>query len=158
MVAISPSSTSAIAVPFPRASRLPSRPGGMERKPLGTGGEMAAGTNDRTARTAGALGGALVLAALMALLGLAAGFAVVSASLLPARRRARTPVERLNDGAFAVVLSAVSLLLGITARPWTAALPGLVGGVLGGLFLRREPDGGAGKGPSDPGPGGSPAR
>jgi hypothetical protein len=145
----------------------------MEGKPLGTGGEMAAGTNDRTARTAGALGGALVLAALgvllasgsglglaalMALLGLAAGFAVVSAGLLPARRRARTPVERLNDGAFAVVLSAVSLLLGITARPWTAALPGLVGGVLGGLFLRRGPDGGAGQGPSDPGPGGSPAR
>jgi hypothetical protein len=140
---------------------------------------MAAGTNDRTARTAGGLGGALVLAALgvlvasgsrlglaalMAVLGLVAGFAVVSAGLLPARRRRRTMVERLNDGAFfAVVLSAVSLLLGITARPWTAALPGLAGGILGGLFLRSEPDGGAGPGssagagpsgtgPSGPGP------
>jgi hypothetical protein len=124
---------------------------------------MAAGTNDRTARTAGGLGGALVLAALgvlvasgsrpglaalMAVLGLVVGFAVVSAGLLPARRRRRTMVERFNDGAFVVVLSAVSLLLGITARPWTAALPGLAGGILGGLFLRSEPDGGAGPGPS----------
>jgi len=118
---------------------------------------MAAGEHDRTARVAGALGGALVLAALgvvlvagshtglaalMAVLGVAAGLAVVSAGLLPARRRRRSPVERVNDGAFAVVLSAVSLLLGITARPWTAAIPGLVGGVLAGLFLRRAPDGG----------------
>jgi hypothetical protein len=129
---------------------------------------MAAGTNDRTARTAGALVGALLLAALgvllasgsglglavlMALLGLVAGFAVVGAGLLPARRPRRTPVERLNDGAFAVVLSAASLLLGITARPWTAALPGLVGGVLAGLFLRRAPT----RSTRDrgPGPGGS---
>jgi hypothetical protein len=140
----------------------------MERKRRGTGGEMAAGTNDRTARTAGALVGALLLAALgvllasgsglglavlMALLGLVAGFAVVGAGLLPARRPRRTPVERLNDAAFAVVLSAASLLLGITARPWTAALPGLVGGVLGGLFLRRAPT----RSTRDrgPGPGGS---
>ena len=130
---------------------------------------MAAGTNDRTARTAGALGGALVLGALgvllasgsrpglavlMALLGLVAGFAVVTAGLLPARRPRRTPIERLNDGAFAVVLSAVSLLLGITARPWTAALPGLVGGVLGGLLLRRAPeDDGPGAGPESSGDG-----
>jgi hypothetical protein len=139
------------------------------------GGEMAAGANDRTARTAGALAGALVLAALgvllasgsglglatlMALLGLVAGFAVAAAGLLPARRPPRTPVERLNDGAFAVVLSAASLLLGITARPWTAALPGLAGGVLAGLFLRRAPDRGSGPGgsgapggPGAPGPG-----
>jgi hypothetical protein len=140
----------------------------MERKRRGTGGEMAAGTNDRTARTAGALVGALLLAALgvllasgsgvglavlMALLGLVAGFAVVGAGLLPARRPRRTPVERLNDAAFAVVLSAASLLLGITARPWTAALPGLVGGVLAGLFLRRAPT----RSTRDrgPGPGGS---
>jgi hypothetical protein len=140
----------------------------MERKRRGTGGEMAAGTNDRTARTVGALVGALLLAALgvllasgsglglavlMALLGLVAGFAVVGAGLLPARRPRRTPVERLNDAAFAVVLSAASLLLGITARPWTAALPGLVGGVLAGLFLRRAPT----RSTRDrgPGPGGS---
>jgi len=129
---------------------------------------MAAGTNDRAARTAGALGGALVLGALgvllasgsrpglavlMALLGLVAGFAVVTAGLLPARRPRRTPIERLNDGAFAVVLSAVSLLLGITARPWTAVLPGLVGGVLGGLFLRRAPEDGPGAGPESSGNG-----
>jgi hypothetical protein len=78
-----------------------------------------------------------------ALLGLVAGFAVVLGGLVPPRRPRRTPIERLNDAAFAVVLSAVSLLLAITARPWTAALPGLVGGVLGGLFLRRAPGGGA---------------
>jgi hypothetical protein len=137
----------------------------------GTGGTMAAGASDRTARAAGALGGALVLAALgvvlssgsrpgiaalMAVLGLAAGFAVVSAGLVPARKRRRSVVERLNDGAFSVVLSAVSLLLGITARPWTAVVPGLVGGILAGLFLRPAPDGGAGPGPgpgsSGPGP------
>jgi len=131
---------------------------------------MAAGTNDRTARTAGALGGALVLAALgvllasgsrpglaalMGVLGLVAGFAVAGAGLLPARRPRRTPVERLNDGAFAVVLSAASLLLGITARPWTAALPGVVGGILGGVFLRRAPDGGSGAGPGPSGGGSS---
>jgi len=131
---------------------------------------MAAGTNDRTARTAGALGGAIVLAALgvllssesrpglaalMAVLGLVAGFAVVSAGLVPARPRRRSLVERLNDGAFAVVLSAVSLLLGITARPWTAALPGLVGGILGGLFLWRAPDGGPGPDSSDSGSSGA---
>jgi hypothetical protein len=134
----------------------------MEMQVHETGGAMAAGTNDRTARTAGALAGALVLAALgvllsagsnlglavlMALLGVVAGFALGSSSLLPARRPRRTPIERLNDGAFAVVLGAVSLLLGITARPWTAALPGLVGGVLSGVFLRQAPDG-------EPGPGG----
>jgi hypothetical protein len=126
---------------------------------------MAAGTNDRTARTVGALTGALVLAALgvllaagsgvalavlMALLGLVAGFGAAAAGLLPPRRPARTPVERLNDGAFAVVLSAVSLLLAITARPWTAAIPGLAGGVLAGLYLRQASD--RGSGPSGPGP------
>jgi hypothetical protein len=36
-----------------------------------------------------------------------------------------------------VVLSAASLLLAITARPWTAVLPGLVGGALAGRFVRR---------------------
>ena len=130
---------------------------------------MAAGTNDRTARAAGAVSGALVLAALgvllaagshlglaalMALLGVVAGFALASSGLLPARRPRRTPIERLNDGAFAVVLGAVSLLLGITARPWTAALPGLVGGVLGGMFLRQAPDGESG--PGGPGPSAGP--
>jgi hypothetical protein len=129
---------------------------------------MAAGANDRTARTAAALGGAIVLAALgvllssgsrpglaalMAVLGLVAGFAVVSAGLIRVRPRRRSVVERLNDGAFTVVLSAVSLLLGITARPWTAALPGLVGGILGGLFLKRAAGGGTGPGPDSSGTG-----
>jgi hypothetical protein len=128
---------------------------------------MAAGANDRTARTAGALGGAIVLAALGVLLssgsqpglaalgaavGLVAGFALAVAGPLPARRGRRSLVERLNDGAFVVVLSAVSLLLAITARPWTAAIPGLVGGVLAGLFLRPAPDGDR-RGPGSPGPG-----
>jgi hypothetical protein len=147
----------------------------MEMQVHETGGAMAAGTNDRTARTAGALAGALVLAALgvllaagshlglaalMALLGLLVGFALASSGLLPARRPRRTPIERLNDGAFAVVIGAASLLLGITARPWTAVLPGLVGGFLGGMFLRQAPDGGPGPGgpgasggPGGPGPG-----
>jgi membrane associated rhomboid family serine protease len=117
---------------------------------------MAAGANDRTARTAGALGGAIVLAALGVLLssgsqaglaalgavvGLVAGLALALAGPLPARPRRHSLVERLNDGAFVVVLSAVSLLLAITARPWTAAIPGLVGGFLAGLYLRPAPNG-----------------
>jgi MFS family permease len=102
---------------------------------------------------AGAFGGALVLAALgvlltpgsrralaavMALLGLLAGVAVALAGVLPSRRGRRTVVERLNDAAFAVVLAVVSLLLGITARPWTMAFPGLVGGLLAGGTLRHR--------------------
>jgi hypothetical protein len=113
---------------------------------------MAAGTQDRTARTIGALAGALVLAALgalltsgshrglaalMALVGLAAGLGAARAGLLGTQRRQRSVVEQLNDGAFVVVLSAASLLLAITARPWTAVLPGLVGGALAGRFARR---------------------
>ena len=46
-------------------------------------------------------------------------------------------MERLNDAAFLVVVSAVALVAVRLARPWTAALPGLVGGVLIGLTLRR---------------------
>jgi hypothetical protein len=109
-------------------------------------------SQDRSARVVGALSGALVLAALgvlltpgsrrglaavMALLGLLVGVALAVAGLPPAHRRQRTLVERLNDAAFVVVLAVVSLLLGITARPWTTALPGLVGGLLAGRVLRR---------------------
>ncbi len=126
---------------------------------------MAASSQDRTARVVGALGGALLLAAVgvlltagprrglaaaMAALGLVAGLAVAYAGLLPFSRRRRSPVEHLNDAAFVVVLSIVSLLLGMAARPWTAALPGLVGGALAGRVLWQGPD--AGPGPADPGP------
>jgi membrane associated rhomboid family serine protease len=125
-------------------------------------------SQDRSARVVGALGGALVLAALgvlltpgsrrglaavMALLGLLAG--VAAAGLLPSRRGQRTPVERLNDGAFVVVLAVVSLLLGITARPWTMALPGLVGGLLAGRVLRRRPSGDTDEPPDRETPSGS---
>jgi hypothetical protein len=113
---------------------------------------MAAGTQDRTARTIGALAGALVLAALgvlltsgshrglaalMALVGLAAGLGAARAGWLGSGKEGRSVIERLNDGAFVVVLAAASLLLAITARPWTAVLPGLVGGALAGRFIRR---------------------
>jgi hypothetical protein len=113
---------------------------------------MAAGTQDGTARTVGAIAGAVVLAglgvlltsashrgiaALMAVVGLVAGFAVARAGLLGTQREGRTLVEQLNDGAFVVVLSAASLLLAITARPWTVVLPALVGGALAGRFIRR---------------------
>jgi hypothetical protein len=47
-----------------------------------------------------------------------------------------------------VVLSAASLLLAITARPWTAVLPGLVGGALAGRFVKQAP--GRPRGPDDP--------
>lgn len=117
-------------------------------------------SQDRSARVAGALTGALVLAALavlltpgsrrglgalMVLIGLLAGVAVTVAGLLTVvggsrRRPVRSAMERLNDAAFVVVLAAVSLLLGITARPWTMVLPGLLGGALAGRALRQPPD------------------
>ena len=112
---------------------------------------MVAQAPDRRAgRLAGAAGIAALLVGLALLLepaswrgaaaallaaGLAAG--VVVALRLPVSARLRTPMERLNDGAFLVVVSAVALIAVRLARPWTAALPGLVGGVLIGLTLRR---------------------
>jgi hypothetical protein len=48
-------------------------------------------------------------------------------------------MERLNDAAFLVVLGAVALIAVRLARPWTAALPGLLGGVLVGRALRPPP-------------------
>jgi hypothetical protein len=106
----------------------------------------------RTGRLAGAAGFALLLVGLTLLLepasrragaavllavGLAAG--VVIALRLPASGRLRTPMERLNDAAFVVVIAAISLVAVRLARPWTAALPGLVGGVLIGLAQRPHP-------------------
>lgn len=139
---------------------------------------MAAGTNQRAAQTVGAFGGVLLavagallaagsrltLAFLLALVGLVAGYLLVAAGVVPARRPRHTVVERLNDGAFVVVVIGVSLLLAIVARPWTALIPGLAGGVLAGLALRPGPDDGAGPdgggttpeaGPTRPGPPGS---
>ena len=127
---------------------------------------MAAGTNQRAARTVGGLGGVLLavagallaagsrlpVAALLALLGLVAGYLLVAAGVVPPRRPRHSVVEWLNNGAFVVVVVGVSLLLAITARPWTAVVPGLAGGVLGGLALRPAPDDRAGPdGPDGPG-------
>jgi hypothetical protein len=106
----------------------------------------------RTGRLAGAAGIALLLVGLTLLLepasrragaavllaaGLAAG--VVVAMRLPVSDRLRTPMERLNDGAFVLVLAAISLVAVRLARPWTAALPGLVGGFLIGRAQRPRP-------------------
>ena len=111
---------------------------------------VAQPSDRRTGRLAGAAGMALLLAGLTLLLEpasrrpaaallLAAGLAVgvVAALRLPASARLHTPMERLNDAAFLVVVAAVALIAVRLARPWTAALPGLVGGVLIGLTLRR---------------------
>jgi hypothetical protein len=121
----------------------------------------------RTGRLAGAVGIALLLAGLTLLLepaprragaaallavGLAVG--VVVALRLPASGRLRTPMERLNDGAFVVVVAASSLVAVRLARPWTAALPGLVGGILIGLTLRPHP---SPLSPPPPGPAPGPA-
>ena len=128
---------------------------------------VAQAPDRRTGRLAGAAGIALLLAGLTLLLEpdswrpaaaalLAVGLAVgVAAALrLPPSGRLRTPMERLNDAAFLVVISGVALIAVRLARPWTAALPGLVGGALLGLALRS----GRGPGPAprpepDPGPG-----
>jgi hypothetical protein len=128
---------------------------------------VAQASDRRTGRLAGAAGMALLLAGLTLLLEpasrrpaaallLAAGLAVgvVAALRLPPSARLHTPMERLNDAAFLVVVAAVALIAVRLARPWTAALPGLVGGVLIGLALRprRAPPGNAGA----PGPAGTP--
>lgn len=131
---------------------------------------VAQAPDRRTGRLAGAAGIALLLAGLTLLLEpdswrpaaaalLAVGLAVgVAAALrLPPSGRLRTPMERLNDAAFLVVISAVALIAVRLARPWTAALPGLVGGALLGLTLR--PRAGRGSAPSsepDPGRAGPP--
>jgi hypothetical protein len=128
---------------------------------------MVAQVPDRRAgRLAGAAGIALLLVGLTLLLepasrragaavllaaGLAAG--VVIALRLPAPDRLRTPMERLNDAAFVLVIAAVSLVAVRLARPWTAALPGLVGGFLIGRAQRPRAVPGPGPGPGPTGPG-----
>jgi hypothetical protein len=128
---------------------------------------VAQAPDRRTGRLAGAAGIALLLIGLTLLLepaswrpaaaallavGLAVG--VLAAMRLRSSGRVRTPMERLNDAAFLVVISAVALIAVRLARPWTAALPGLVGGTLLGLTLRPRPGPGSGSGGgSDPHPG-----
>jgi hypothetical protein len=112
---------------------------------------VAQAPDRRTGRLAGAAGIALLLAGLTLLLEpaswrpaaaalLAAGLAVgvFAAMRLPTSDRLRTPMERLNDAAFVVVIAIVALIAVRLARPWTAALPGLVGGVLVGRSLRPQ--------------------
>src|SRR6266545_236092 len=82
-------------------------------------------------------------AALLFLAGLAVG--ALLAARLPAPRGGRTVMERLNDVAFAAVLTFVSLLVGLALRPWLAVVPGLLCGVLGGRALRQQATGGPGR-------------
>jgi membrane associated rhomboid family serine protease len=111
---------------------------------------VAQAPDRRTGRLAGAAGVALLLAGLtwlaepaswrapaVALLALGIVVGALAAMRLPVSARLRSPMERLNDAAFLVVVAAVALLAVRLARPWTAALPGLVGGVLIGFALRR---------------------
>ena len=114
---------------------------------------VAQAPDRRTGRLAGAAGVALLLAGLtwlaepaswrapaIALLALGIVVGALAAMRLPASARLRSPMERLNDAAFLVVVAIVALLAVRLARPWTAALPGLVGGVLIGFALRRPPE------------------
>jgi hypothetical protein len=130
---------------------------------------VAQAPDRRTGRLAGAAGIALLLAGLTLLLeppswrpaaavllaaGLAAG--VFAAMRLRTPDRLRTPMERLNDAAFVVVIAVVALIAVRLARPWTAALPGLVGGFLLGRSLRPQAvrsgsASGSGSGPGPPG-------
>src|SRR4029453_5128765 len=110
---------------------------------------VAQAPDRRPGRLAGAAGIALLLAALtllvepaswrgpaLALLavGLLAGAGV--AVRLPPSRGFRGPLGPVNAAAFLVVMPVVALPAARLARPWTAALPGLVGGVLIGFALR----------------------
>jgi membrane associated rhomboid family serine protease len=114
---------------------------------------VAQAPDRRTGRLAGAAGIALLLAGLTLLLEppswrpaaaalLVAGLAVgaFAAMRLRSSDRLRTPMERLNDAAFIVVIAIVALIAVRLARPWTAALPGLVGGFLLGRTLRPQAD------------------
>ena len=113
---------------------------------------VAEAPDRRPGRVAGAAALAMLLAGLAlllepagrrgaaaALLALGLAVGVVAAVRLPPPRRRRTAMERLNDAAFLVVLGAVTLIAVRLARPWTAALPGLLGGVLIGRALRPPP-------------------
>ena len=126
---------------------------------------VAQPSDRRTGRLAGAAGIALLLvgltlllepasrrpaAALLLAAGLAVGVGV--AVRLPASARLHTPMERLHAAAVLVVVAAVALIAVRLARPWTAALPGLVGGVLIGLTLRPRPTPGV----TPPGPAAAP--
>jgi hypothetical protein len=93
-----------------------------------------------------------------ALLGVGLAVGVVVALRRPASGRVRSPMERLNDAAFVVVVAAVALIAVRLARPWSAALPGLVGGALIGLTLRRSASGRAGTPPAGPGAPDDPGR
>jgi hypothetical protein len=119
---------------------------------------MAAQAPDgTTGRVAGAAGIALVLVGLALLLEpaswrpvaavlLAAGLVVgaVVAMRRPPSARLRTPMERLNDAAFLVVVAIVALIAVRLARPWTAALLGLT--------LRPRPTHGPDPGRTSPNP------
>ena len=114
---------------------------------------VAQAPDRRTGRLAGTAGIALLLVGLTLLLEppswrpaaavlLVAGLAVgaFAAMRLRSSDRLRTPMERLNDAAFVVVIAVVALIAVRLARPWTAALPGLVGGFLIGRAQRPRPD------------------
>jgi peptidoglycan/LPS O-acetylase OafA/YrhL len=135
----------------PRLALIGWRPQ-RDRRRRGGGMVAEAPQRQSTLRLAGAAALALLLAGLALLLEpegrrgaaavlLAAGVAVgvVVALRVPVPSRRRTPMERLNDAAFLVVLGAVALIAVRLARPWTAALPGLLGGVLIGRALRPPP-------------------
>jgi hypothetical protein len=93
--------------------------------------------------------GARGLAALLFVAGVAAG--VVLAGRLPAPRQGPTLMERLNDIAFAVVVTFVSVLVGLAWRPWLAVVPGLICGVVAARALRAPAVGGRRDGPDGAG-------
>src|SRR4029450_12220105 len=108
---------------------------------------VAQAPDRRTGRVAGAAGIALLLAGLTLLLepeswrpaAAALLVAGLAAGALPAMRlrpsaRLRTPMERLNDAAFLVVIAIVALIGVRLARPWTAAPPRPVGRAPPGLL------------------------
>jgi hypothetical protein len=81
---------------------------------------------------------ATLLLAVGVAVGLAAGLLVASSAARRGRRPAgRTVMERLNDGAFTVVLLAVWGLSLAVLGPWSGLLAGLGAGLLVAVLARR---------------------
>jgi hypothetical protein len=103
----------------------------------GVGGVVIGAVTVATREATDRVPATLLLAAGVAV-GLAAGLLLASSAARRSGRPAgRTVMERLNDGAFAVVLLAVWGLSLAVLGPWSGLLAGLGAGLLVAMLARR---------------------